>query len=213
MKPIEKIPANIIFDFGGVLAHIDVMYAINTFLGMGVGPIDVNDIHPHNSGVFLKYEKGLISTEEFLDGLRNISPDGAGATDEDLIKAWNSIILPYDYNRFAPLLKLRESGHKVFLLSNTNYLHHEYFENLFDRENPFGLKFRDLFDEVYYSDEMHMRKPDREIYETVLAEQNLDAGETIFIDDNLINLKAPKELGMQVYHFDPKDSVSELFGL
>lgn len=213
MERLKVIPANVIFDFGGVLAHIDIKYAIDTFAGMGVGPIDEKDIHPYNSGVFLKYEKGLISSEEFLDGLRNYSPKNINVSDENLTKAWNSIILPYEYERFVPVLKLREMGHKVFLLSNTNVLHHNYFESVFNRENPFGLKFKEMFDAVYYSDEMHMRKPDREIYETVLSEQNLNPADSIFIDDNLINLKEPQEIGMQVCHFDPKDSVADLFGL
>lgn len=213
MRSLNPIPRNIIFDFGGVLAHIDISRALDEFTKLGIGPIDVRDIHPYNRGIFLDFELGNISPDEFLDGLRNISGKFVSATDQQLKDAWNAIVLPFDYERFRPLLKLRENGHKVFLLSNTNLIHHEDFEGRFDRENPFGLKLRDFFDRVYYSDELHLRKPGREIYELVLSENGLKPEETIFIDDNQINLDAPAKIGMQVLEF-PKDcTIGKLFGM
>lgn len=213
MYKLETIPENIIFDFGGVIVDIDVAGFIKKLVSLGVETVNIDDIHPNNTGIFMLYEKGLASNEQFLANLRRMIPSGEKCSDSQLSALWNSIILPYDYSRFEILEKLRSLGHKIFLLSNTNVIHHTYFETLFNRENPFGKKFRDYFDFVYYSDEMKMRKPDIEIYQRVLDEQHLDAGNTIFIDDNEINLVSPKALGMQVYHFTASDTLAELFRL
>jgi len=213
MQKLEKIPKNIIFDFGGVIVDIDVASFIKKLAGLGVDSVNMKDIHPNNTGIFLLFEKGLVSDEEFLKDFRGMIPAASDYSDEKLSELWNSIILPYDYSRFNILEKLRLQGHKVFLLSNTNTIHHRYFETLFDKENPFGRKFRDFFDAVYYSDEMKMRKPDIEIYQKVLSEQKLDAHDTIFIDDNEVNLASPRKLGMQVCHFGSGDTLAGLFGM
>lgn len=206
-------PDNIIFDFGGVVVDIDVASFIERLSRMGVDSVRVRDIHPDNTGLFLLYEKGLVSSKYFLSEFRHMFPDGENLSDSFLSELWNSIILPYDYSRFEVLRGLRAAGHKLFLLSNTNEIHHRYFESLFDRENPFGKKFRDFFDCVYYSDEMKMRKPDAEIYERVLEEQHLKAEDTLFIDDNEVNLAAPKRMGMQVYHFTAGNDLAAVFGM
>ncbi len=46
-----------------------------------------------------------------------------------------------------------------------------------------------LFEKDYYSHLLHMRKPDADIFESVLAEHKLDQAETLFIDDSLHHIK------------------------
>ena len=54
-----------------------------------------------------------------------------------------------------------------------------------------------LFERAYYSQQMFLRKPHVEIFEKVLAENNLDPKETLFIDDSPQNLFGAKQSGMQ----------------
>jgi putative hydrolase of the HAD superfamily len=57
-----------------------------------------------------------------------------------------------------------------------------------------------------------MRKPNSDIYEFVLNENNLIPQETVFIDDTEENTAAAKLLGMQVWNLIPgKDDVANLF--
>ena len=51
------------------------------------------------------------------------------------------------------------------------------------------------------SGEENTRKPHKEIYDIILNRFNLLPGETIFIDDNLRNIKAANELGITSIHF------------
>jgi putative hydrolase of the HAD superfamily len=57
---------------------------------------------------------------------------------------------------------------------------------------------------------MKMRKPDLEIFEFVLKENNLIAGETLFVDDTKENTDAASLLGIQTWNLVPgkKDIIS-----
>ena len=65
---------------------------------------------------------------------------------------------------------------------------------------------------MYLSYEVGMRKPDAEIFELVLSENNLDPNETLFIDDSIQHIEAAKKLGIHTYWLDVnKESVMDLF--
>jgi putative hydrolase of the HAD superfamily len=72
----------------------------------------------------------------------------------------------------------------------------------------------ECFEKVYLSYEMGMRKPDAEIFESVVSENNLVPAETLFIDDSLQHIEAAKKLGIQTYLLDVKrETVLDLFPL
>lgn len=202
---------NVVFDFGNVLLDIDLNKTIDAFVKLGVNKIDPAKVHPHNSGAFLLLEKGQISTEQFCDAIREMSNNATQIDNQQILDAWNEMLLPYDYGRFEMVKMLIKSGFKVFLLSNTNKPHHDFFEAVFNAENPWGETFKDQFDDVFYSDEMGMRKPDVEIYEAVQSSLTLDPRKTIFIDDNAPNLDAPKALDWHVFHLAVPTKVDSLF--
>lgn len=73
-------------------------------------------------------------------------------------------------------------------------------------------QFKSSFEQFYLSHEIHFRKPDAEIYEFVLQQNNLVAEETLFVDDLKENTDSAQQLGIHVWNLDPsKDEVSELF--
>jgi len=81
------------------------------------------------------------------------------------------------------------------LLSNTNALHVPYFVSLLKTQHGFE-EMESLFEKVYYSHELGMRKPDRAIYEFVLRDAGIVPEETLFIDDREENILAARELGI-----------------
>ncbi len=207
----NKFPQNIIFDLGGVLLDIDISLSIKAFEKLGI-QAKQEDIHPNNTGVFITLEKGEISDDEFAKTLIESVKGANRPTKEQVFDAWNELLLPYKWERFEMLDTLREKGHKVFLLSNTNHPHHVFFEDRFDREHPQGRTFRSFFDGVFYSDEMKMRKPEKEIYQKV--QQIIGSPspqEILFIDDNAPNLEAPSHLGWQTHLHNPKSSIIDFF--
>jgi epoxide hydrolase-like predicted phosphatase len=58
-----------------------------------------------------------------------------------------------------------------------------------------------LFDEIIFSYEVGLAKPDPRIYRLMLEKLGVQATEAIFIDDNLKNVKSAAELGIHVVHF------------
>lgn len=178
VKPIR----NIIFDLGGVLLPVDYPAVLNAFAKLG--PEQNAGFYSQQSQqpLFDRLERGEITAGEFLFGLRQIFPD---ASEQDLNAAWNAILGIFPQNRLDLLDKVRRH-YRIFLLSNTNEIHVR--EILTDLKNRLGVEdFATRFEEVYYSHETGFRKPEREIFELVLLENNLDASETLFIEDTEAN--------------------------
>ena len=75
-------------------------------------------------------------------------------------------------------------------------------------------EFLHWFDGRLVSGEENTRKPFKEIYDLILNRFNLIASETVFIDDNLRNIKAAEEVGIKSIHFiNPDQLKKELVSL
>ena len=99
--------------------------------------------------------------------------------------------------------------YRLFLLSNTNELHISWIQNNWGME--LYKEFKNCFEQFYLSHEIHFRKPDTEIYEFVLTENDLKASETLFVDDVVENTNSAKDLGLQVWNLIPgKEDVVDL---
>ena len=60
------------------------------------------------------------------------------------------------------------------------------------------------FDDVLVSGKEKLIKPDPAIFNLLIKRYSLDPGQTIFIDDNIKNVTAAKEVGLDAIHFtDP----------
>ena len=62
-----------------------------------------------------------------------------------------------------------------------------------------GLEVEDFFDRIYLSFELHMQKPDKEIFKYVLEDAGIAPEETFFIDDSVANCSAAEQLGIRTY--------------
>ena len=58
------------------------------------------------------------------------------------------------------------------------------------------------FHTCYYSQEIGLRKPHKEIYEFVLQQQGITASESLFLDDKPENLSEPEKLGIHTFLVD-----------
>lgn len=189
---IEKNIKNLIFDLGGILLNIDFQKSVDAFKKIGFDEFgNILDNYWLND-FFHEFEKGLISPEDFRAKIRGLS--NAGVSDDDFDFAWNAMILDFPANRIETLKELSRD-YRLFLLSNTNIIHYELYNA--DFANKFGNKgLEDIFEKAYFSHQIKMRKPDLEIFEKVLRENNLEAKDTLFIDDFAENLSTARELGI-----------------
>lgn len=67
-----------------------------------------------------------------------------------------------------------------------------------------------VFDEIVYSCEVGLAKPDPAIYQLVLDRLAVEADEAVFVDDVWANLETAQALGMRVIHFKPGMSIAGL---
>lgn len=187
VKPIR----NIIFDLGGVLLPVDYAAVLAAFAKLGPARGESFYSQHTQQPLFDRLEKGEISGGEFLFALKKQFPE---ASETDLASAWNAILGQFPAGRLTLLGKIRKH-YRIFLLSNTNEIHIRQF--LADMKTlPGPEDFADCFDGVYYSYETGFRKPEREIFELVLLENNLDASETLFLEDTEANVRAAVAVGI-----------------
>jgi len=193
---------NIIFDFGDIFINLDKHATYMEMAKLGVTKISDEMI-----AVYHEYEKGLMATDEFI----TFYHDKFGIKKEDLVFAWNAILLDFPKKRLDFLKDLaRSKRYRLFLLSNTNVLHIKWVQNSLGEE--FYNEFKNSFEQFYLSHEINFRKPDSEIYEFVLKENNLIADETLFVDDLKENTDSASKLGIHVWNLIPeKEDVTELF--
>jgi putative hydrolase of the HAD superfamily len=197
---------NIIFDLGGVILDIDFQRTEKAFFELGVTNFKELFGLGHAASFFKDHEAGKISDEEFLDALQKLARHSLKS---DVVqKAWNALLISFPAERIE-LLKRIKSKYRLFLLSNTNAIHLTAFLKLYSDAFNNG-SFEDLFERVYYSHRMGLRKPDRDIYDYVLRENNLVPEETLFIDDALVNVEAARETGIQGIHLKPGITLLDL---
>ncbi|MBI9038562.1 MAG: HAD family phosphatase [Bacteroidales bacterium] len=210
MKPnISKKIKNIIFDFGGVICNIDHLIPEKKFKAMGIRDFDIMYSQAIQNNLFENLEKNLISPQVFRKNLKLLI--GRNISDEQIDEAWNSIILDIPKSRIDLLKKLKNQ-YRIFLLSNSNIIHYNVFIEEFRLKS--GLKdFSYLFEKTWFSFDLKMRKPDKEIYEFVLKDGNLKPEETLFIDDSIQNIKPAEDLGIKCVFLDGDMDILKLFDL
>lgn len=182
---------NIILDFGDIFINLDKLATANA-----MQKFDFTEITPELNSLFENYEKGLVTTDYFLNTTQHLFPK---ASEKDLINAWNAILLDFPDYRLQFLEELSQNKkYRLFLLSNTNDLHIKFVKNQMGSDNY--ERFKSCFEVFYLSYEMKMRKPDTEIFEFVLKENALIAEETFFVDDTKENTDTAKLLGIKTWN-------------
>lgn len=194
----------IIFDFGGVILDIDPDLSRRRFAEM-LGIENARKLEAEQLPQL--YEKGLISRAEFVSRINQIA--GTQLSADEILAAWNAMLLNYKPARIEWIKRLHTT-HRLLLLSNTNDSHFEYFHNKLIAE--YGVTFYQLFDHVYLSHEMGMLKPSHEIYETVIAQQQLNLQRTLFIEDTARNVEGAQEVGLQTLLIPRNGEFYEFFG-
>jgi putative hydrolase of the HAD superfamily len=187
---------NIVLDLGGVILELDVSRSIELLSDLGLPGEENLDIVFSKYPFFLEFETGRIHSDQFIDALT--AQLGDHTPREKVLEAWNAMILGFQPDTINLLIQLREK-YRMFLLSNTNAIHEVYYNQQLCTEH--GIRnLTDIFEKVYYSHDLNMRKPDHEIFQHVLADSRLNASETLYIDDTEVHVKAAGDQGIHAYH-------------
>ena len=187
---------NLIFDLGNVLYDIDFKKMNAAFASIGIEGMDkhftLNKSHP----LFLDLELGFVNEQAFYEGVRALA--NLTLSNEQIQFAWNALLVGFRKNSIE-WIKQNNTKFNIFLYSNTNQIHHDFFIAEFETKVA-AYPFVSLFKKTYYSHEMGMRKPDPASFTYILEKEGLLAAETLFIDDNEPNILAAASVGLKVLH-------------
>jgi glucose-1-phosphatase len=197
---------NIIFDLGGVLFNLDYHRTTQAFIELGLKNFDAIYSKQKQNHVFDDFEKGLTSTAAFRIEVKQHFPDTV--TDSQIDSAWNAMLIGIPVDRYK-WLELISEQYNIYLLSNTNEIHIAEVEKMINQHYGFK-KFVNIFKKTYFSCELKMRKPDAEIFELVITENQLNKSETLFIDDSIQHVEGAKSVGLNIYHLKDGELIENI---
>ncbi|MFH0757652.1 MAG: HAD family phosphatase [Bacteroidota bacterium] len=203
--PPEQTIKNILLDLGGVILDIDVQATLKCFYELDFPPELLQYPHNMTTDLFFRYETGKIGTAEFRNEIRKSA--GIDVSDKALDEAWLAMIVKIPPER-AVLLKRLGERYDLYMLSNTSPLHAPVFEKMY--LDVAGIAMHKVFKKIYYSFEIGYHKPDREAWDYVVADAGIIPRETLFLDDNIHNIKASQELGFQAIHIHERTRLTDL---
>jgi HAD superfamily hydrolase (TIGR01509 family) len=199
---------NIIFDLGGVILNLDYNKTVEEYKKHIQNLDEVVFFGKENQlSFFSEYEVGKISTDVFRQKFNSYYD--LELSKIEFSRCWNAMIFDFPIQRIYLIEKLRNSGRRVYLLSNINELHELAVEDSFSK---LGLnkRFFDSFDKVYFSHRVGLRKPNWEIFDLVIKENNIKKEETVFIDDSLHHVMGSRNFGIHAIHLTKPVTVENL---
>ncbi len=196
---------NIILDFGGVIIDVDYGKVVQVFQQLGIADFETIYSKQRQSGLFDSFEKGLISETEFRATLRRYLPPGI--SDEEIDRAWNSMVGTIPQKRMNFLRELA-THYRLYLLSNTNIIHTRTITRRLNQQYGEG-NFERLFQRIYYSFQIGIRKPEEAVYRRVMQENKLSYQETLFIDDSEQHVEGARQAGLLALHLDVSSTTLE----
>lgn len=206
MKNSETIK-NIIFDFGGVVLDLDPKLTTNALQEFGFDDVNRFKEPEFQVNIMDKFERGIISQETFRNKVREFM--GIKVCNQDLDDAWNAMLLDIPEKRIRVIEQVKQH-YNIYLLSNSNELHYDVYMR--DLQLRFGYhNFDQLFDKAYFSFDLHLSKPNPDIFEFVMNQHNMKLQQTLFIDDTLEHIESAKKLGLHTWHLVAPERLRDLF--
>lgn len=181
---------NIIFDFGNVIMNYNPDEILNHY---ELRPSDHDLLRKiiFESKEWSEIDAGKITEKEATEIFIDRVPSKLKIKVKQIMATW-----PENVDFYEPVFnymeKLRQDGYKIYGLSNTGMQ----FAN-FVKNSEMG----NYFDGYVFSAQEKLMKPDRRIYEKLIARYILKPEESLFIDDLKANTNAAKKLGMQAFTF------------
>jgi glucose-1-phosphatase len=177
-----------LFDIGNVLLHFDFTKAARRFAALS----DVGESEVLTRIATLKnaLESGAMGDDEFITEATRLI--GFRGTRADFVETWNDIFTE-NHAAIGLAQKLAEDF-PLYLFSNTNGLHKEWFLNRF---RAFSL-----FRSGVFSHEARCMKPEAAFYEAAVSQFGIDPAQTFYIDDLAENIAAGQRFGLICHQYD-----------
>lgn len=191
-----------IFDMGNVIIDIDFKRVLGVWSHLSGTPLATLTERFSMGEVFQKHERGEISDEQFAADLCHEM--GIALSFEQFSAGWQAIFVGLRPEVITVFKKLREEGHRVVVLSNTNRLHLDFWPHHYPEIEA-------NTDAMYLSQNLGMRKPEPEIFQHVLEKEGFSAGEAVFFDDVAENIEAARAAGIEAVWVEDNQTVPKYF--
>jgi len=181
----------VIFDVGGVILFCDHGLICDRLSALSKhSPSEIYQFI-FRDGLEKLYDEGKLSTKEFYEKIAKLPK--IDIEFDRFCKIWSDV---YEENLSVTQLikELKKNDLKLYLLSNTNELHYLHIRNKY--------KILDEFDDYILSYQVGHRKPNREIFDTVLKKSGLPPSAHIFIDDVKDFVDVAQSMGMRGIVFE-----------
>ena len=182
----------ILFDLGNVLVDFDHKRSaerISVFCKKS--PLEIYNLF-FDSQVTVAFEEGKLAPEKFYQQVKEMLD--LKLSYDSFVPIWNDIFFLSAKNRSVyRLVNILRAGYKIAMLSNINFLHYEYLKKNFP---VFGV-----FDKIFLSFELGLVKPDKKIYENVIAAMRVSPQEIFYTDDRPELVQSANSLGIKGHCF------------
>ena len=191
-----------IFDLGNVIVDIDFNRVLGTWSDLARVPLAQLKQRFTMGEAFHQHERGEISDEAFAKVMCHDLE--LPLSYEQFAHGWQAVFVALRPEVIDIMQTLREQGHRVVVLSNTNALHTTFWPD----EYP---QIYAAADHVYLSQEMGMRKPEARIYQRVLELEGFSAADAVFFDDNADNIEGANQLGITSVLVTGRETLPDYF--
>ena len=185
---------NILFDMGSVLVRFEPTEFIAK---LRLGPDDAEALRREvfRSADWVRLDRGVISQQQMIDAACARLPARLHPYVADLVLHWDAE-RPEVPGMYELVRELSENGYVLCLLTNASIRHKEYWP---------GFRFAPYFGErIMLSAQWKLMKPEREFYEKAIELLGFDPAESVFIDDQPVNVEGAEGCGIPgiVFHND-----------
>lgn len=188
----------VIFDFGRVISDFDIeKFITRAAHSSTLSAAELKATMAHSMQVAKRYETGLMTSREFYMSVCRAA--SLTMSEQEFVRAYTDIFTPKPAT--LELVRQLKGRYKLGLLSNTSEWHFEF------GIRPVGIF--PLFDAVTLSFEVHAMKPDRRIYDDMLAKLSLPAEACVYIDDIAEYVTAGRALGLHAVHYTTHERLVE----
>jgi putative hydrolase of the HAD superfamily len=191
-----------IFDMGNVIIDIDFKRVLGVWSHLSGTPLAMLTERFKMGEVFQQHERGEISDEQFAADLCNEM--GIALSFEQFSAGWHAVFVGLRPEVITLFQKLREEGHRVVVLSNTNRLHLDFWPQHYPEIEA-------NTDAMYLSQNLGMRKPEPEIFQHVLEKEGFTADQAVFFDDVAENIEAARAAGIEAVWVEDNQTVPKYF--
>ena len=195
----------IIFDLGEVVVDLDTKAVLEQFAKLTNAAGSRLKELLMSTPFLYEYETGQIDKYAFANEMGKAM--GVEIQFDDFEYAWNLMVKDITVKRLEFIQQLKKT-HQVLILSNTNDMHEDKFELIM--QERIGMKMTELAHKAYYSHRIGYRKPNLDIYEFIIEENNLNPQKSLFLDDRKDNILAAKEVGLQAQQVMFPDQIFEI---